>query len=96
MLGKLFNWIRRPLIDSQGTAQEAYQRSHNYTLSSVNGNGGHGVRSTVNAINPATIAVGPTLKRNDPAATGNNSYGIHLEPLYREIEFRRGGTTGQI
>jgi hypothetical protein len=91
---KFINFIRRSLVDSQGTGQEAFQQQQGYSFSSINGNGGHGIKSSLNATNPATITVGPTHKLNDPFVTGNAAYDLQLQPLYREIEFRRGGTNG--
>jgi hypothetical protein len=75
------NFIRRPNVDDQTTAHLAYQQSYGYALAGYVGNGGHEVLRSMNATNPATIAVGQTLRTIDPTATGNNALSLNLNPL---------------
>ena len=81
MFKKFLRFIRRPDINEQNTGHEAYQQYQGYSYAGVNGNGGQGVRRTINAINPATIAVGNTLVKRDPTQTGNPSSSPVVQPL---------------
>lgn len=87
MFRKLINFIRRPDINEQNTGHEAYQQYQSYAMAGVNGNGGQGVRRTVNAINPATIAIGPTYVTLDPTATGNPNVNVGTNPLSDDASF---------
>lgn len=84
MLGKLIRFIKRPLINEQNTGREAFQQYNGYAYAGVNGNGGQGVRRSMRATSPATIAIGPTHKLNDPTATGNNNTNLQLQPLSKD------------
>lgn len=78
---KFIRHIARPLIDSQTTETLAYQPYQGLALSGVNGNGGQGVRRTINATSIVTFAPGPTTVASDPTVTGNPSSGPLLQPL---------------
>ena len=81
MFKALLRFIRRPDINEQNTGHLAYQQYNGYAFAGVNGNGGQGVRRTVNAINPATIAPGNSLVMRDPTVTGNPNTNLGLQPL---------------
>lgn len=81
MFKKLLRFIRRPDINEQNTGHMAYQQYQGYALAGVNGNGGQGVRRTLNAINPATIAPGNSLVKRDPTVTGNPATALTVQPL---------------
>lgn len=84
MLGELIRFIKRPLINEQNTGREAFQQYNGYAYAGVNGNAGFGVRRSMRATNPASIAVGPTHKLNDPTVTGNNNVNLNLQPLSKD------------
>jgi hypothetical protein len=84
MLKKIINFIRRPEINEQNTGRYAFQQYNGYARAAYNGNGGFTVNRSMNASNPANIAVGPTHKLNDPTVTGNPSSSIRLEKLTQE------------
>lgn len=77
-------FIKRPEINEQNTGRDAFQQYQGYSRSDVKGNGGWMVLRSMNATNPANIAVGNTLKRNDPTVTGNVGDTIPLLPLSQE------------
>lgn len=81
MFGKVFSFIKRPFVGDQTTGRLVYQRSQGLAYSGINGNGGQGVRRSLNAINPANIAVGPTERAFDPTITGNPSDSLGLQSL---------------
>jgi hypothetical protein len=81
MLKSFLRFIRRPIINEQNTGRYSYQQYQGYALAGINGNGGQGVRRTVNAINPATIVPGNSLVRNDPTVTGNPNTNLVVQPL---------------
>lgn len=81
MFKKLINFIRRPDINEQNTGHEAYQQYNGYSYAGINGNGGQGVRRTLNAINPATIVPGNSLVKRDPTQTGNPAWSPVIQPL---------------
>lgn len=81
MFRKFIRHITRPLLGEQSTARLAYQPYQGLALSGVNGNGGQGVRRTVNATSTVTIAPGPSTVVRDPTVTGNPSSGLELQPL---------------
>lgn len=81
MFRKIFSFIRRPDIDEQNTGHFAYQQSQGYAYSGVNGNGGQGVRRSLNATNPATIVPGNSLVRRDPTVTGNPNASPQVQAL---------------
>lgn len=88
MIGKLLRFIRRPIINEQNTGREAYQQYQGYAYAGVNGNGGFGVRRAMRATNPATIAVGPTHKLNDPTGTGNTNTNLGVQALSQDDSIR--------
>jgi len=81
MFRKFIRHITRPLLGEQSTARLAYQPYQGLALSGVNGNGGQGVRRTMSATGPVTLAPGPTHVTRDPTGTGNPSAGLVLQPL---------------
>lgn len=81
MFKTLLRFILRPDINEQNTGHLAYQQYNGYAYAGVNGNGGQGVRRTVNAINPATIVPGNSLVHRDPTVTGNPNSNIGVQPL---------------
>lgn len=85
MFRKLIKFILRPEINEQNTGRFAYQQYQGYARAGVNGNGGQGVRRTVNAINPATIVPGNSLVKRDPTQTGNPSDTVSIQPLSDNI-----------
>lgn len=84
MIKTLLRFIRRPDINEQNTGHMAYQQYNGYALAGVNGNGGQGVRRSLNAINPATIVPGNSLVRLDPTVTGNPNSNLEIQPLTDE------------
>lgn len=77
----VLRFIRRPDINEQNTGHEAFQQYNGYAYAAYNGNGGFTVKRSMNATNPANIAIGPTHKLNDPTVTGNNNVNLQLIPL---------------
>ena len=77
-------FIKRPDINEQNTGREAYQRYQGLAYADVSGNGGFNFQRFLNATNPANIAVGNTLKVNDPTVTGNVGDSVPLLPLSPE------------
>jgi hypothetical protein len=84
MIRRLIMYLKRPMIDDQNTGRLAYQPYNHYALAGVNGNGGQGVRRSIRATNPGTLAVGPTHKINDPTVTGNTNAGPQLQSLVEQ------------
>lgn len=81
MFRKLLNYYRRPLADEQNTGRLSFQQYQSYAASGVNGNGGQGVRRTINATSLVTLAPGPTHKLNNPFVTGNLNSSLVVQPL---------------
>ena len=81
MLSKLIRFIKRPDINEQNTGHYAYQQYNGYAYAGINGNGGQGVRRSLNATNPATIVPGNSLVKRDPTQTGNSSSTVSVQPL---------------
>jgi hypothetical protein len=81
MFRKFIRHITRPLLGEQSTARLAYQPYQGLALSGVNGNGGQGVRRTINATSTVTFSPGPTTVVRDPTVTGNPSSGLQLQAL---------------
>lgn len=89
MFGKMVRFLfdKRPEINEQNTGRMAYQQSMGYAPVSNTGVGGQMVLRTIDAFQPANIAVGPTLKLVDPSVTGNNAYGLTTQPLSENDPF---------
>lgn len=81
MLSKFLSFIKRPFIGDQNTGRYAFQQYQGYSYSGFVGNGGQLVKGTVNAINPATIVPGPSIKPLDASVTGNPASGMVVQPL---------------
>lgn len=76
-----FWFKKRPIIQEQNTGRMAFQRPMGLTFAPANGGAGIQVLRSLNATNPATVAVGPTHRLEDPTVTGNNNVNIVLQPL---------------
>lgn len=81
MFNKVINLVKRPFVGDQTTARLALERNQGLAYSGINGNGGQGVRRSLNACNPATVAVGPTLRPFDPTITGNPADTLGMQSL---------------
>lgn len=82
-----FLFERRPDLNEQNTGHFAFQRSAGLAPADYKGNGAQAVLGTLAVGQASGIAVGPTHKLNDPSATGNNSYGMVLQPLTTDDPF---------
>lgn len=81
MIKKFFDFIRRPVIDSQTTETLVYRRSNQLQMTSVNGIGGQGVRSCLAPVQAVTFVPGNSLVKRDPTQTGNTSRSPVVQPL---------------
>jgi len=81
MLSKVLNFIKRPFVGDQTTARLSFQQYNGYAYAGIVGNGGQMVKGTVNAINPASITPGPSIKPLDASVTGNPAQSPTLAPL---------------
>lgn len=81
MLNKFLNFVKRPFVGDQTTARLAFEQYNGYSFTGIVGNGGQMVKRSLNAINPAGITPGPTIKPLDASVTGNPNSSPVLESL---------------
>lgn len=81
MFGSFLRFVKRPFVGDQTTARLAFEQYQGYSYTGIVGNGGQMVKGTVNAINPATIVPGPSIKPLDASVTGNPARGMVVQPL---------------
>lgn len=76
-----FFWNKRPLLDEQTTARDAWMQAQGYTYAGVNGDAGIVVQRSLRGPQPASRIIGPTLVARDPSQTGNPNSTLGTTPL---------------
>lgn len=80
-MGKIMDFIRRPIVGQDTTAALVYRKQWGYTSADIYGNGGRRVSRQLAATAPMNITPGPTHRITDPTVTGNVPGTFEIEPL---------------
>lgn len=84
MIQPLIRYITRPQLGANNIENEAFQQYNGYSFSDIRGNGGHNYNRSINPLSYVTMVIGPTLKMNNPAVTGNINGALSLQSLTDE------------